>query len=70
MKTVELSPIVAAAAQWLEESIATTPHGEVVLTFRLHADRAPIEERTVLSRQKHDANTSGKTGGHDASRRR
>jgi len=70
MKTVILSPLVSAAAQWMEEAIATTPHGEVTVTFRLHADRAPIEERTVLSRQKHDATTSGKTGGQHETRRR
>ncbi len=68
MKQIEVSPIVAAAAQWLEETIEATPHGEVTLTFRLHADRAPIEERTVLSRTKHAE--SGKTGGPHETRRR
>lgn len=65
MRTVKLSPIVADAARWLEQTIATTPHGEVSITFRLHAERPPLEERTILSRIKHDTIT-GKSGGlHD-----
>lgn len=67
--TVDVSPIVAEAARWLEARINDTPHGEISLTFRLHADRAPLEERTILSRTKHETVT-GKSGGSYEHRRR
>lgn len=64
MRTIEVSPVVADAAQWLDKMIESTPHGEVSITYRLHADRAPLEERHVLTRVKH-ADTGKSEARHD-----
>lgn len=50
----ELTPSVAKAAHWLDQMIATTPYGEVSITFRLHEGRTPIEERAVNVKLRHE----------------
>jgi len=66
MSNRTFSPDLPGSLAWLQHHVDTVPHGEITLTVRLHADRDPIIERTLTERVK---DTTGKSGGRDASRR-
>jgi len=63
MRKIEVSPMVAEAARWLEQTIENTDYGECSVVIRLHKGRVPMVEYSQTTKVKTSEPHAGMTGG-------